>query len=108
GAQVNYGGGTITQQSKGAHTIKSSTFAHSTGGDGDVNEIKFPSTSIETDERIILYHSQTGEPVKGRRYKLTMPDGRNIEGTTDDQGRTQLATAQEFGDVEVLIYPEEA
>ncbi|MFS2139555.1 type VI secretion system Vgr family protein [Duganella sp. Dugasp56] len=108
GAQVNYGGGTITQQSKGTHTIKSSTFAHSTGGDGDVSEIKFPSTSIETDERIILYHSQTGEPVKGRRYKLTMPDGRNIEGTTDDQGRTQLATAQEFGDVEVLIYPEEA
>ena len=107
GAQVNYGGGTISQQSKGAHTIKSSTFSHSTGGDGDVSEIKFPSTSIETDERIILYHSQTGEPVKGRRYKLTMPDGRNLEGITDDQGRTQLATAQEFGDIEVLIYPEE-
>ncbi|MES2160820.1 MAG: type VI secretion system Vgr family protein [Pseudomonadota bacterium] len=108
GAQVNYGGGTITQQSKGAHTIKSSTFTHSTGGDGDVSEIKFPSTTIETDERIILYHSQTGEPVKGRRYKLTMPDGRIIEGVTDDQGRTQLATAQEFGDIEVLIYPEDA
>ncbi|MES2165305.1 MAG: type VI secretion system Vgr family protein [Pseudomonadota bacterium] len=108
GAQVNYGGGTITQQSKGAHTIKSSTFTHSTGGDGDVSEIKFPSTTIETDERIILYHSQTGEPVKGRRYKLTMPDGRIIEGLTDDQGRTQLATAQEFGDIEVLIYPEDA
>jgi type VI secretion system secreted protein VgrG len=107
GAQVNYGGGAITQQSKGAHTIKSSTFAHTTGGDGDVSEVKLPNTSIETDERVVLYHSQTGEPVKGRRYRLTLPDGRKIEGTTDDQGRTELATAEEFGDVEVLIYPEE-
>ncbi|WP_343732635.1 type VI secretion system Vgr family protein [Duganella sp.] len=108
GAQVNYGGDAITQQSKGAHTIKSSKFLHTSGGDGNVSEVKFPSTSIETDERIVLYHSQTGEPVQGRRYKLTLPDGRNIEGTTDSQGRTELATAQEFGEIEVLIYPEEA
>ncbi|MYM75583.1 type VI secretion system tip protein VgrG [Duganella sp. FT134W] len=108
GAQVNYGGGAITQQSKGDHTIKAGKFLHTSGGDGDVGEVNFPSTSIETDERVILYHSQTGEPVKGRRYKLTLPDGRKIEGTTDEQGRTALATAQEFGDVEVLIYPENA
>jgi uncharacterized protein (DUF2345 family) len=56
----------------------------------------------------VLYHAQTGEPAKGRRYKLTLPDGRNIEGTTDSQGRTEIATAQEFGEIEVLIYPEEA
>ena len=93
GAQVNYGGGAIFQQSKGAHTIKSSTFSHSKGGDGSVGDPKFPSTVIETDERIILYHSQTGEPVSGRRYKLTLPDGRIIEGRTDEQGRTDLATA---------------
>ncbi|WP_373990118.1 type VI secretion system Vgr family protein [Duganella sp. BuS-21] len=108
GAQVNYGGGTITQQSKGDHVIKSSKFLHAKGGDGDVGEIKFPSTSIDTDERVVLYHSQTGEPVTGRRYKLTLPDGRTIEGTTDGQGRTELATAQEFGDLDVLIYPEES
>jgi type VI secretion system secreted protein VgrG len=106
GAQVNYGGDAITQQSKGAHTIKSSTFTHSKGGEGGISEIKFPSTAIETDERIVLHHMQTGEPVTGRRYKLTLPDGRIIEGTTDDQGRTQLASSQEFGDIEVLIYPE--
>ncbi|WP_432380632.1 type VI secretion system Vgr family protein [Duganella sp. P38] len=108
GAQVNYGGGAITQQSKGTHTIKSSKFLHTSGGDGSPSEIRFPSTSIETDERIVLYHAQTGEPAKGRRYKLTLPDGRNIEGTTDSQGRTEIATAQEFGEIEVLIYPEEA
>ena len=105
GAQTNYGGGAIIHQCKGDYTIKSSNFKHTTGGGGDIGEIKFPSTKIETDERVVLYHSQTGEPVKGRRYQLTLPDGSTIEGTTDDQGRTELATSKEFGDIQILIYP---
>ena len=105
GAQTNYGGGAITHQSKGDYIVKSASFKHTTGGDGDVSEIKFPSTAIETDERVILYHSQTGEPVKGRRYKLTLPDGSALQGTTDDQGRTELANSKELGDIQVLIYP---
>ncbi|NGZ87638.1 type VI secretion system Vgr family protein [Duganella aceris] len=108
GAQINLGNGEITQQSKGPHTIKSSKFAHTTGGGGEVNEIKFPSTEIETDERVILFHSQTGEPVIGRRYRLSMPDGSSVEGVTDKQGRTSLATGKEMGDIEVTIFPEDA
>jgi len=61
GAQTNYGGGVITHQCKGDYIIKSASFRHTTGGDGDAGEIKFPSTAVETDERVILYHSQTGE-----------------------------------------------
>ncbi len=107
GAQVNLGGGEITQQSKSAHTIKSSQFVHTTGGGGDVGEIKFPSTEIVTDERVILFHSQNGEPVVGRRYRLKLPDGSTIEGVTDGQGRTSLATGKEIGDIEVTIFPED-
>jgi type VI secretion system secreted protein VgrG len=105
GAQVNYGNGAIIQQSEGDHTIKSAKFVHTTGGGGEVDEIKFPSTTIETDERVILYHMQTGEPVVGRKYRLTLPNGRVIEGETDAEGRTELATAEEFGDIDVLIFP---
>jgi type VI secretion system secreted protein VgrG len=108
GAQTNYGGGTITHQSKGDYIVKSSSFKHTTGGGGDVNEIKFPSTSIETDERFVLYHAQTGEPVKGRRYRLTLPDGSNVDGTTDEQGATSLAAGNEIGKIEILVYPEDA
>ncbi|MQA23232.1 type VI secretion system tip protein VgrG [Rugamonas sp. FT103W] len=108
GAQVNLGNGEITQQSKNTHTIKSSKFVHTTGGGGDVAEIKFPSTEIETDERVILFHSQTGEPVVGRRYRLDLPDGSTMDGVTDGQGRTNLATGKEMGDVKVTIFPEDA
>ncbi|MQA42274.1 type VI secretion system tip protein VgrG [Rugamonas sp. FT29W] len=107
GAQVNLGNGEITQQSKSTHTIKSSKFVHTTGGGGDVGEIKFPSTEIETDERVILFHSQNGEPVVGRRYRLTLPDGSTIDGVTDGQGKTSLATGKEMGDIEVTIFPED-
>jgi type VI secretion system secreted protein VgrG len=107
GAQVNLGNGKITQQSKGSHTIKSSKFSHTTGGSGDNSEIKFPSTDIETDERVILFHSQTGEPVAGRRYRLTLPDGSCVNGITDEQGRTSLVTGKEMGDVEVTIFPDD-
>jgi type VI secretion system secreted protein VgrG len=105
GAQTNYGGGAVTHQCKSDYIIKSANFSHTTGGGGEISEIKFPSTKIQTDERVILYYSQSGEPVKGRRYKLTLPDGSTVEGTTDDQGRTDLATSDEFGDIQILIYP---
>ncbi|WP_373989473.1 type VI secretion system Vgr family protein [Duganella sp. BuS-21] len=108
GAQVNVGNGEITQQSKGVHAIKSSKFTHTTGGGGDVNEIKFPSTEVETDERVILFQSQTGEPIVGRRYRLDLPDGSSVEGVTDAEGRTSLATGKEIGDIEVTIFPEDA
>ena len=108
GAQANFGKGEITQQSKNTHTIKSSKFFHASGGDGEVSEIKFPSTEIETDERVILFHSQTGEPVVGRRYRMILPDGTNIEGVSDEKGRTSLATGKEIGDIQVTIFPEES
>ncbi|KQV89815.1 hypothetical protein ASD15_24175 [Massilia sp. Root351] len=107
GAQADFGGGAITEQCSGSHVIKSATFAHTKGGDGSIDELKFPSTKLETDERIVLHHSQTGEPVVGRRYTLTLPDGSSIEGVTDEHGRTELANSDELGDIEVVIHPED-
>jgi type VI secretion system secreted protein VgrG len=107
GAQANFGGGAITQQCSGAHIIKSATFAHTKGGNGSVSEVKFPSTKMETDERVILHHSQTGKPVAGRRYSLHLPDGSSIDGVTDELGRTDLATSDEMGNIEIVIHPED-
>lgn len=108
GSQANFGNGEIAQQSKGTYSIKSSKFIHATGGGGDVSEIKFPSTEIETDERVVLFHAQTGKPVVGRRYRMTLPDGSTVEGVSDENGRTSLATGKEIGDIEITIFPEDA
>lgn len=105
GAQADFGAGTIIHQCSGEYAVKSAKFLHTTGGDGAVDETQFPSTKIETDERVILYHSQSGKPVTGRRYSLDLPDGRTITGTTDSLGQTELAVSDVIGEVQVTIFP---
>ncbi|QGZ40144.1 type VI secretion system secreted protein VgrG [Pseudoduganella flava] len=105
GAQVNYGDGKVVQQCKGAYTIKSASFEHTKGGGGSAKEVKFPSTKVETDERVVLFSSHTGKPVAGRRYRLDLPDGSSVEGVTDNEGRTELVTSDAIGDVDITIYP---
>ncbi|MYN06172.1 type VI secretion system tip protein VgrG [Massilia sp. FT127W] len=107
GAQADFGGGSITEQCSGTHTVKSAKFEYTNGGDGSVDELKFPSTRLETDERIVLHHSQTGKPVVGRRYTLTLADGSSVDGVTDEQGRTELVNSDDLGDIEVIIHPED-
>ncbi|TFW22814.1 type VI secretion system tip protein VgrG [Duganella callida] len=108
GSQINIGNSEITQQSKGGHFVKSSKFVHTSGGDGEVGDIKFPATEIQTDERVVLHHAQTGEPVVARRYRMILPDGSIIEGVTNQKGQTELATGKEIGDIEVTIFPEDS
>ncbi|TWI60628.1 type VI secretion system secreted protein VgrG [Pseudoduganella lurida] len=107
GAQVNYGGGKVIQQCKDAYMIKSASFEHTKGGDGNVADIKFPSTKIETDERVVLFNSQSGAPVAGRRYRLELSDGTSVDGVTDDEGRTELVSGDEIGDISIIVYPDD-
>lgn len=106
GAQADYGGGAITQQSSGAHAIKSSSFAHVRPGGGSPPDVTFPSTKLETDQRIMLFDPHTGLPVKGRRYTLRLEDGRAIEGVSDELGRTELVVGDAMGQIDITVYPE--
>ncbi|MUI12345.1 type VI secretion system tip protein VgrG [Massilia dura] len=107
GAQVDYGDGKVIQQCTDAYTIRSASFEHVKGGGGSAADIKFPSTKMETDERVVLISSQNDKPVAGRRYRLELPDGSAIEGITDSEGRTELVTSEELGEINVIIYPED-
>jgi type VI secretion system secreted protein VgrG len=105
GAQADFGGGAITQQSSGPHAIKSSTFSHTKPGGASPPGVNFPSSGLEADERLILFDQSTGKPIAGRRYRLDLEDGRVISGVTDDQGRTELATSNAMGKVDFTIFP---
>ena len=91
GAQVDLGGGTITQQSSGAHTIKSSRFDHLGPGGGDVPGLDLPTSAMQTDEKFVLARRGSGRPHANQRYKIELDDGRTIEGVTDQNGHTELA-----------------
>lgn len=90
GAQVDIGGGAITQQSSGGHTIKSSTFAHVGPGGGTPPGVELPTSTLKTDEKFVLARRGSGRPHANQRYRIELDDGRTIEGVTDQQGHTEL------------------
>lgn len=90
GAQVDIGGGAITQQSSGAHTIKSSTFAHVGPGGGTPAGVELPTSTLKTDEKFVLARRGSGRPHANQRYRIELDDGRTVEGVTDHQGHTEL------------------
>ncbi|MYN19965.1 type VI secretion system tip protein VgrG [Rugamonas sp. FT107W] len=89
GCQVNYGGGAITQQSSGVHTIKSSKFSHESGGDGSPENLHHPKTDVAHDQHVLVTDLITDQPLAGRRYRVTLEDGQVFEGTTNKEGLTE-------------------
>jgi type VI secretion system secreted protein VgrG len=90
GAQADLGGGAITQQSSGAHTIKSSKFAHVGPGGGNVPGVELPTSAMQTDEKFVLARRGSGRPHANQRYRIELDDGRIVEGVTNHQGHTEL------------------
>jgi type VI secretion system secreted protein VgrG len=98
GAQVDIGGGAITQQSSGEHTIKSSKFAHVGPGDGSPAGVTLPTSAAKHDQQTILRWMGTDEPMANQRYRITTEDGRTFEGRTDAAGLTErFASTIPFG-----------
>lgn len=98
GAQVEVGGGSITQHSSGDHIIKSAKFRHIGPGDDTAAEVRVPSRDAEHDQQTVLRWVGTDEPMKHQRYRITTEDGRTFEGQTDDRGMTErFTTAIPFG-----------
>lgn len=93
GAQVDIGGGAITQQSSGEHTIKSSKFAHVKPGSGSPAAVTLPTSETAHDQQTVLRWIGTDEPMKNQRYRITTEDGRTFEGRTDEAGLTERFTS---------------
>lgn len=93
GAQLDLGGGAITQQSTGEHTIKSSKFAHIKPGDGSPAGVNLPTSGAAHDQQTVLRWIGTDEPMKNQRYRIMTEDGRTFEGRTDAAGLTERFTS---------------
>lgn len=98
GAQVDVGGGAITEQSSGDHTIKSAKFAHVKPGGGSPATVTLPTSETAHDQQTVLRWIGTDEPMKNQRYRITTEDGRIFEGRTDSAGMTErFISAIPFG-----------
>jgi type VI secretion system secreted protein VgrG len=107
GAQTDWSKGSITQQCNGQHVSKAAESVQVGPGGGNPATLNFPSTKMRTDERVVLRHQQTGEPVRNQRYKAHLDNGSTIEGVTDDKGRTSLAVSDAMGNVDFDFLPNE-
>jgi type VI secretion system secreted protein VgrG len=62
---------------------------------------------MATDERLVLRHEQTDEPIANQRYIAHLEDGRTVDGVTDERGRTSLIVGQQIEGVRFEILPGE-
>jgi type VI secretion system secreted protein VgrG len=90
GAQAAYGVGAITYQLSGAYAINSASFAHRGPGDSQAGPLTLPKSASSHDQRVRITDLNTGEPIANQRYRARLEDGQEIEGTTDQQGLTQI------------------
>lgn len=106
GAQTYWAEGRITQQSTGEHLVKASAISHA-GPDGGVpSPPVFSGTRLRTDERLVLQHLQTRQPIPHQRYIAHLSDGKTIQGVSDEHGRTDLVVSDTLGPVRFELLPD--
>ncbi len=103
GAQTAWGQGAITEQASGAFTIQSASFGHSGGGGGAPLALNLPGSALSTNERYVIRHRASGRPKAKQGYRIELDDGRITQGTTDEQGRTELAAADAIRIANIIL-----
>jgi hypothetical protein len=56
------------------------------------------------DRSFVITSDQTGAPLPSARYRLTLDDGKTVEGVTDEKGETQRIAAVEKQRVKVEVF----
>jgi len=105
GAQTEWAAGKITQQSAAEQIVKSTSVLHAGPGGGSPTTPDFATAKIATNERLVLRHLQTREPIPSQRYIAHLDDGKTIEGISDEQGRTALVQGDMLGPVRFELLP---
>jgi type VI secretion system secreted protein VgrG len=105
GAQTDWADGRIVQQSSGEQLFKAASIVRAGAGGGSPVAPGFVASDLQTDERLVLRHLQTREPIPGQRYIAHLEDGRTVEGTSDEHGRTALVQSDTLGPVRFELLP---
>ena len=105
GAQTDWADRKIVQQSSGEHVLKAAAIVRAGAGGGSPTMPDFATSDLNTDERLVLRHLQTREPIPGQRYIAHLEDGRTVEGISDEHGRTALVQGASLGTVRFELLP---
>lgn len=69
-------------------------------------QARFELLNDQFDEHFVL-RDPFGEPIANMRYRIRSSDGVELEGMSDDEGKTQLFTSEKVESIELLFVQEE-
>lgn len=101
GGYIKITGGSVEIGGSGKLLIKNSGIKKAGAGSmqGVIRSFE-PSTF---DEKFIIRNALTKEPLPGRAYKITMPDGSVVSGVTDDSGATSLNSSDVIDNMNISL-----
>lgn len=88
GGYIKITGGNVEIGGSGKLLIKNSGIKKA--GAGSMQGVMRSFEPSTFDEKFIIRNALTKEPLPGRAYKITMPDGSVVSGVTDSSGSTSL------------------
>ncbi|EMN5248961.1 type VI secretion system tip protein VgrG [Enterobacter roggenkampii] len=97
GGYIKIKGGNVEIGGPGKLLIKNTGIRKA--GSGSMQGVMKSFEPSTFDEKFVIRNALTKEPIPGKAYKITMPDGTVISGVTDAQGKTSLIQGETLDDV---------
>lgn len=101
GGYIKITGGSVEIGGSGKLLIKNSGIKKA--GAGSVQGVMRSFEPSTFDEKFIIRNALTKEPLPGRAYKITMPDGSVVSGVTDDSGATSLNSSDVIDNMNISL-----
>ncbi|MRE41558.1 type VI secretion system tip protein VgrG [Klebsiella quasipneumoniae] len=101
GGYIKITGGSVEIGGSGKLLIKNSGIKKA--GAGSMQGVMRSFEPSTFDEKFIIRNALTKEPLPGRAYKITMPDGSVVTGVTDDSGATSLNSSDVIDNMKISL-----
>ncbi|HIH8929625.1 TPA: type VI secretion system Vgr family protein [Klebsiella variicola] len=101
GGYIKITGGSVEIGGSGKLLIKNSGIKKA--GAGSMQGVMRSFEPSTFDEKFIIRNALTKEPLPGRAYKITMPDGSVVSGVTDDSGATSLNSSDVIDNMNISL-----
>ncbi|HDT5606816.1 TPA: type VI secretion system tip protein VgrG [Klebsiella pneumoniae subsp. pneumoniae] len=101
GGYIKITGGNVEIGGSGKLLIKNSGIKKA--GAGSMQGVMRSFEPSTFDEKFIIRNALTKEPLPGRAYKITMPDGSVVSGVTDDSGATSLNSSEVIDNMNISL-----
>ncbi|KPC49883.1 DUF2345 domain-containing protein [Amantichitinum ursilacus] len=101
GSYIKLDGGNVEIGGPGKLLIRTSGVSKQDAANQRVAMPAFAEDSF--DEKFIISHGISGEPLPNQRYKITLASGEIIEGLTDSKGQTALLRSQALDGMKLML-----